>query len=195
MVREKWINKRTAMALFVVVIMVASIGGFVLNSSYSEGGDAFRYKGIKFKRLQDTYVGEIDGQEVSFYFHPENVQHINLSQDVLDKLDLVYQVYMTSDPNSTIKHDIALVQYDFAPILDNSFNIYSSTAFTGENEFNIPIITCDNATDSIPVIEFQESDDIGISIDGNCIVIKGYDANSLLSVRDRLLYSMFKITE
>ena len=102
------------------------------------------------------------------------------------------EIDTTSKINDTFSEEIALAQYNMALTLNN-VNIYLRKGFTQNNTFNLPIITCENATFAVPIIYFKQSNETKITIEDNCIIAEAINAVEILRIKDRLLYSILGI--
>ena len=64
---------------------------------------------------------------------------------------------------------------------------------TEVNEFTLPVITCDDATSSVPVLYFVESNETKIYSENGCIIAEAKFETDLLRIKDRLLYERLGI--
>jgi len=167
--------------------MVASVVGFIW-----QGGGAIVDKGLKFKEAGNKFATKIDGKNREFYTLPQQAELIEADQAAIDALKSTRMLYITSDPNSTLKQSIALAEFEIGNIFIEE-GIYATHAFTTENEFGAMQLTCDNATAAVPVIYFTNSTETKISYENNCIIIESTSDFNMLSVRDRLLYGYYGI--
>lgn len=65
--------------------------------------------------------------------------------------------------------------------------------FTTNNTFDMPIITCEDATPVVPIIYFKQSNQTKVSLEENCIIVEARNNIDILRIKDRLLYSMLGI--
>ena len=59
--------------------------------------------------------------------------------------------------------------------------------------YNLPIITCDNATEFVPVIYFKDSNITKFTLENNCIIGESNSREGFLALKDRLLYALFDV--
>ncbi|MBW2980388.1 hypothetical protein KY360_03160 [Candidatus Woesearchaeota archaeon] len=182
-------NKRmqTIMMGFIAFIMVTSIVGFL----WKGGQPKVEYNGIPFVQEASGWTAEINTQKISFNYHPNEVEHINISPAITQRLDTV-EIDTTYDINDSYAEYIAKVQYTLGLGLNN-FDIFVVKGFTEENEFNRPVITCDDATAYVPVIYFKKSNETKVYLEGNCIMAEAYRGDDLIKIKDRLLYTILGI--
>ena len=63
-----------------------------------------------------------------------------------------------------------------------------------ENEiYNYPIITCDNATEFIPVIYLKKGEETQIYTEGNCIIAEAAFEQAFIALKDKLMYTILGI--
>ncbi len=187
--RKEKKSKWGAILVFLIAfIMVSSIIGFL----YGGETDTFKYKGIKFTRTQTQWSTTINNKKMVFDYFPGEVEMINVSSDVITALVNKPEIDTTSKINDTFSEEIALAQYNMALTLNN-LNIYLRRGFTTNNTFDLPIITCENATIVVPVLYFKQSNQTKIALEDNCIITEASSNIDILRIKDRLLYSMLGI--
>ena len=189
--KKKKDSKRlqTIMMGFIAFIMVTSIMGFV----WKGGTNKVMYNDVPFVQEPTGWSANINGQKILFNYHPEEVEFINISPAIIQRLHTL-ELDTTYDLNDTYAEYIAKVQYTLELGLNN-FDIFIVRGFTTENEFNKPIITCNNATPYVPVLYFKKSNQTKISLEDNCIIVEAYRGQDLIRIKDRLLYTIFGVME
>lgn len=187
MKKKKKSKKEVWMMGFIAFILVMSVMGFV----WKGGPPKVEYNEIPFVQEGTGWSTMIEGQKVLFNYHPEEVDYINLSQSITQRLSTV-ELDITYDFNDTYAEYIAKVQYTMEIGL-SAFNIFIVKGFTAENEFDRPVITCDDATPYVPVIYFKKSNQTRISLEDNCIIAEAYRGEDLAKIKDRLLYAIFGV--
>jgi hypothetical protein len=108
-------------------------------------------------------------------------------------------VFITTafNPNSTSLQEIALVNLHFSLYLkdSNGVNKIINQAVLQESpNYQLPVVSCANATLQTPVIVFNLSDTPSIVDDNNCIYFNGR-GKDYLGVRDRLVYSYYGVIQ
>ena len=179
------------MAVIIAFIMVGSILGYV---SIDRQTSQFKYNGIKFTQTTEGWSTTLNNKKVIFDYFPSDVEQIELSDDISTILLNKPEIDATSEINDTFSEEIALAQYNMALTLNN-LNIYVRVGFTTINTFNLPILTCKDATQAVPIIYFIQSNQTKITIKNNCIIAEAKNNIDILRIKDRLLYSMLGITE
>lgn len=173
--------------IFIVVIMLTSTIGYVF-----KGGSKEKYNDFSFSRTDDgRWYTEINGKQLAFDYFPSELENINLSAEIIDKIKSTRMIYFTHDPENRYREDIALLKEIFWPY----FQIYADNGLTVENTFNLLVIDCDNATISLPVVYFKESNQTGFYLDNNCIICELRSGEDFTALKERLLYSLFGVME
>lgn len=187
--KKKRINSSGVMAIFIVIIMTSSIIGFMWNSS----DETFKYKEYQFGRQGDYFTLNLDKKQLNFYYFPSDIQDINFSYELKYKLENSQMIYFTFNPES--KHIIYLdkARFDLTTELQKT-NIYiQSGKIKNTTNYNLPIITCDNATEFVPVVYFKDSNITKFTLENNCIIGESNSREGFLALKDRLLYALFDI--
>jgi len=192
--RERKIEKRKQilMGSILVFLMVASGFGVIIGSRANE----MRYGKFKFYLKNNRYVTKINDNEMPFYFLPSQVDYINLSSIITNKLREAYLVMITFNPGDKANLQfIEITRFDLSQLLGKV--AYNGVLNTSE-EYDLPIITCTNATLNTPVLVFNVSDTTSITpsiVDiNNCIYLNAR-GTEFLKLRDRLLYSYYGVIQ
>ncbi len=189
--KQKGFRKELLMPLFIALIMVMSVFGYMWGSSKTK----MTYNEFKFYQLENNnYMFKINGKSVVFNYYPEDLEQINSTKG-LKKLFAGPMVYATSDPNSPYAESIAEVQFNLGKILGEFKNIYVQNAFTSQTEYPLPVITCENASRVIPVITIEKSNTTQITAQGTCIIIEAKTKQDIIALYERLLYSILGVME
>ncbi len=187
-------NGKKWFAIFVGAIMLMSVAGFVFSFNPSAQGANFRYGGLEFKQAQQGFfTTEVNGKQIDFFYRPEDVLEIDVQAAAVDKLTRSRVIYITYYWNSTLAESMALLQFDTANLLDSLHTVFAQATSETENPFNLPVISCANATSFVPVLLFQEANNTAIGPDsGNqdCIVLNASSETGFWRVADRLKYAI-----
>ncbi|MBD3314075.1 hypothetical protein GF345_06540 [Candidatus Woesearchaeota archaeon] len=189
--KPKGLTKTAWMGIFIAAIMILSVVGFMWNGNTAPDLD---YNGHSFTLTQDRmFMMEHEGQNIVFYNHPSEVEHISIggAGDVLSDTRMMYS---TLDPQDEYSEVIGATQYDIKKVLDSEGTLFAY-AFTEENEYNKTIITCSNATASVPVLYFRKSNLTNVSFDDGCIIAEAESEYGMIMLRDRLLYAITGVIE
>ena len=186
-------NRRLFMSIFIVVIMSLSVFGFMMGK---DSGTQLRYNDLKFTQLtvgnQLKWVTEINKQDIAFDYFPANIENIEIDPAIIDRIKNSPQIDFTSDPNSTFKEAIALSQFELSKVFAVAEK-YSRVGFNQENEYNIPVITCEETTSIIPVLFFERSNETKVYQKNNCIFVTARSQQDFLILKDRLIYGVFGV--
>ncbi len=184
MKKERHSKGAVYVAIFIAAIMVTSVLGFIFGERSQE---SMTYGKHNFDKKNLKWVTKINGKDASFDYFPAEVELINLSDSAVNSILNSKMVYVTYDPNQT-NEDLGVAQFDLNQQL-MLLNIYVGNGMTASNKYGIPIITCKNATQFVPVVVLESSTNNTIKEEGNCIILNG----NPLMLKDRLLYSVFGV--
>ncbi|MFC2134740.1 hypothetical protein ACFLTH_09000 [Bacteroidota bacterium] len=183
-------KKRFWMGFLLVFLMIFS-GAGILIGSRSDSSD-WEYNGFKFRQIENYYIGEFDQKEVIFNFLPHTLLTINTSGNVKDAISRP-MLYLGFDPDSSVQNllYIDLVRNDFER---NSDAVIVSTIMKESDIYALPVMTCDNATQYVPMIYFKVANETSIKEDNNCIILSGQGIQ-FLQLRDMLLYIKYGVID
>ncbi len=186
---------KKGIAIFLGLIMLLSVAGFVLSLNPSGQGQNFRHAGLAFEQLPDgSYSAGINGRDVGFVFRPDDVSGLEVPEAVAKKLSGTKALYITYYWNSTLAQEMALFQFDMGNLLAAK-EVYVQPAFTTESPVNISVRACGDATAYVPVLLMQPANNTAIGLDAgnrNCIVLNSSDSASFLRMADRLKYRLIE---
>jgi len=184
-------KRKRAISIFIALIMILSaLGVYLGNSSTS-----INYKEIKFNILEDNrYSTKINKNTFIFDYSPYVVETIAINSDIIQRIKNSVQVDFTSDPQSEFKESIALSQFEIAKVLSLD-NIFARTGFISKNDYNLPIITCDNSTASIPVVLFMKSNETKVYNQDYCIIVSASSNPDMVALKDRIIYGYLGVIE
>ena len=188
--KKKLFSKQNMVSLFIVFIMVSSVIGYMWGK---DTGESFKYKDYKFFRKGREWTLKADGIELAFDNFPTDVESINVSSDIIDRLKGLIEIDTTCDENDSHTEVIAKAQYSMWDVLSKTSNTYVRVGMIDENEFNLPVITCDDASADIPVLYFKRSNMTEVETEDNCIIIEAKNEIDVLRVKDRILYGLLGI--
>ena len=182
-------RKRLFMSLFIVAIMTLSVLGYMIGRGSEE---TTKYNNFRFNKANNKWVTKIDKRDVRFDYFPSSVEDINITGEIINKIKNSIQMDVTSDVDSEFKEQISLFQFELAYALSVTGQ-FIRRGFTSENEFNISVITCENATEYIPVLMFEKTNKTEVYREDNCIIISAKTESDFTALKDRILYGIFGI--
>ncbi|MBD3310606.1 hypothetical protein GF351_05295 [Candidatus Woesearchaeota archaeon] len=189
--KEKKVSKEMILTLFIAFIMIASVLGYSILQ-----GDQIqkrKYGDIVLVQRDMSWVAKVNQHELKFRYLPEELQDIEIGQEAVESIRNTYEVDTTSAPDDENKEAIALFQHDLAGLLD-SMDIYLRQGFTEENEFDLPIISCANATSSVPVLKLATANSTVFSMQDGCMIAEASSSVGFIKLRDKLMYSLIGIS-
>lgn len=176
-------------SIFIAVILISSIVGYIFGDAQER---VSRYNGIKFTLTSKGWKTIYQDKIYIFSFVPVDVEDIALPDSI--NLNNLLEIDVTYEFNSTYKENIAEAIFELLNIVTKN-NIYLRQGFTTNNSFNIPIITCEDATPSVPVLYYKSSNQTNISQQNNCIIIEANNQNLFLAQTDRIAYKILGIMD
>lgn len=189
---EKKSKLPLVITIFIAFLMLTSVIGYL---GFGSDVTVTKYNGFKVREFGNHVDLKIDGKYVPFTTHPADAASVDMDPAVMDALKGAKQVYLTFNPAQTqdyLQH-IDYNRFEFANQL-TQFNIYVIQGVTQSMpSAALPQITCNNATQFIPVIEFREAEDTKITKEGNCIILEALEPSDFLRLRERIIYGFYGV--
>ena len=136
--KQKGFRKEVIMPIFIVVIMVMSVFGFMWGS----GKTKLNYNGAKFYQLDTgSFLLKINNYNAAFSYYPSELELLEMPAGA-SALFSTPMFYTTSEYNSTFKETIEQVKFNIAEIMGETLEIYVENAYTAETEYDTSVITC-----------------------------------------------------
>jgi len=176
----------------IVFLMISSVFG-VMFGGYYDQASKIKYGEYTFEAENGKYTTKIDGEYYKFDYSPDFIEDITVEQNALNKLSDSPQMKFAYDYQSDSAKQIALSFFE----LQNNFltSKHIVLGSTLPNNFGHQIVNCENATEFIPVLLFQEGDETRLYIEGNCIIGEAVTADEFLVLKDRIAYSILGVME
>ena len=193
--KEKKERKKWGLILFLVVIMIGTSFSFIFYG-LSPVSDKIKYNGYTFTFVpsQNIWIAKIQGRDAAFSFLPKDVETVSLLDDSIKKLQSKLEIDATYAPNSTYREAIALAQHQMGLTLAQ-YSVFVRKGFAANNTFNLPVITCDDATALAPVIYFKKSETSSQIIEGSCITLNLRSRDEAHVIKDMILLGVLGLLE
>lgn len=175
------------------IVMIGSLFGVVL-FGFGGGATSIKYNDFKFVNKGNFWSTVVDGREAIFTYFPSDVETIVIGDNVINRLENRLEIDVTSDFNDTFAEQISLAEYNLVITLNN-FNIFVMQGFTTENDYNFPIITCEDATSFVPLIYFRSSNETKVYMEDDCMIAEALRQEDVERIKDRLVYGMLGVIE
>lgn len=185
--KRKEKRKKFWIGAIMVFLMTFGILGVFTNS---EGRQKWEYNGFKFTQEESFYVTKINGEKMGFNYLPQTLQSINITGDLKGKI-ISPTMFITFDPESSLQNLLYIdtIRNDLQATLDSVV----ISAKTKESEaYILPIITCENATQFVPVLYFNVSNTTSIVETNGCVVLNGQTVE-FFKLRDLVVYTYYGV--
>ena len=189
--KEKKDKKKWGLILFIVFIMIGTSVSFVF-FGFEPQNDVEKYEGIRFVKFSDRWEAKINGIKAAFSFLPTEVGNIFVKNDFASMLQGKLEIDVTYDLNNTYKESIALAQHQMGLTL-GQYNIFVRKGFTTNNTFNMPVITCHDATSNVPVVYFRNGNLSNIHSENGCFIVEAATNADFIKAKDRILYGILGV--
>lgn len=171
--------------------MIGSVFG-VMFYGFTNQDTVVKYGNHKFTRSEQDSLWHFTNYDQGYTFNylPQEVDFLNISDGFVAKLKDTLEIDTTSEPDSRFAESISVAQFSLSQNLPQKF---IRIGFTENSTYDVPILTCDDATSNIPVIYFRSSNQTTIVEQGNCLIAESRDDYGFLRVKDRILYSILEL--
>ncbi|MEM4755873.1 MAG: hypothetical protein QW594_01955 [Candidatus Woesearchaeota archaeon] len=193
-------RKKILLALVTAFLMISSILA-VVTYNQEQQATALEYNGFNFIQ-QQTKDGlfwsiKINKKQFLFQWHPSQLEEIPFTST--KPLLTESQKIAISSPNpkslgETQANDLAYGIY----MLDNHLKAIGKEVVHGLSDatgFDIPKITCEDASPQMPVIVFMYANQTAVSVEQNCILLIGRSSTELLMISERMQYELLGVMQ
>ncbi|RME55471.1 hypothetical protein D6777_00420 [Candidatus Woesearchaeota archaeon] len=162
------------LGLFIISIMVLSALNFY---DTSEKDNEYTYQGKKFIRTENNlWTTYLPNKQLTIISNPKDLENISINYIPLNILNSMQKIYLSINPKDRnqealyeLKRNIPL-----SPLV--------VTACYEDNELctELPLKSCEDATDNIGVILLKESNLTKVEFKNNCLTIQGKELVKLV---------------
>ena len=197
--KRKIFTPGSALALFVIFIMVGSAIGFVMMGSPTGGRQGDRvYEDYAFSMTQGGYwITEYENRYLRFHNLPGEVKNIELPDDAIESISNAGLVTLTFHPEDDNIEFIESTRMELEEQLQRELGIMVQAGVL-ENVTpyeDMSVVDCESANPQNIVIKMETKDEQSISFENNCLHLKGHTGNSFYRMKDRLVYTLTGIIE
>jgi hypothetical protein len=187
-------RKQTILSVIIVVIMVSSVLGIMVNRDSDP--NTFEYnlnnQTFKFGKYYNRYYLTSEYGRIYFYNLPDQLR-VNLSESISTNLKNSQMLYITFNPEGEDLSYIDLARLELTEeYIKNDIYFISGKIQESDKYPSLPLIDCNNATFYTPVIKFERSNITEIETEGNCIIMKGRGLD-FVRYRDLLVYNLYGV--
>jgi len=160
-------KKQLILAIFIIVLMVSSVIGFIYVNPTNDNSGSFDYKGFKFRLdANGRYFTEVNGASFIFDYNPRDLNNIELPDFIIQN-QKYYILTNLTQLNANLDYSINKLRYNL-----NLLGILTIPACINEQECNpnLPIKDC-----NVDAFYFKKGNINKVSIENKCIIIEGDD--------------------
>ena len=188
-------KRKKMISLFIVVVMVMSAAGFMIDYAFKE---KLEYNGFKFENTEQGFVTKLNGNKIAFNYYPTQLESINISSEAMNGIKSAKMIGVSYDPNSYLVETMAQLQYYLDMSLPELFGIFVQKGLTNNIGYEMAELTCENATAASPVIVFLETGEnetSDFSYENSCLTFKASTEQELVMQTERLVYGISGIMQ
>lgn len=184
--KKSLFSSKIVISIFFSLIMVTSILAIIFGGNTTTE-DTVDYGDFRFVRKADHWEVEVDKKVISVYNHPSMLEDIEVDPEIINRLRNTEMVYITSPTQGEQLEYFGLAAYEMSQVLEE-FDVFPAAGISDNNTgYNVPLITCDSATATVPVITFEYTNESKVYLDSNCIKIDGVTGFDIVRIKDRLV--------
>jgi len=207
--KEKKYDSGWIVIFSIVAILLIVLGGIFLSqfqrekavyeqhhltyNDYNFTRDASGAWTVWLYKYQQPYI-------MQTYYTPVDVESVSYDDNVTTYIHALAQdndrLYIALDPDFPA---IAVVAFaEIKKVLGDQYdllNIDARAAYSRDDgyHYDLPILTCANATAEEPVLLMNVTDRNSIILDGDCVLVEAESYEALVLVADRLLFAVVGI--
>ncbi len=180
------LDKKTWMSLFIAVIMIVSVIGFSL--SFAQPAEKLEYNDYTFVRTAQGLQTKVNNIKLYFYHFPRDLEDIPFADGAKTALGNARVLWFSYDSNDLFGQESADALYYIEEVLGTLDKTYVQRGLVNNTGYQLPEITCANASAAVPVLILKSGNETAISFESNCIIGTAASDKEVYQVGDRLLY-------
>lgn len=192
-------EKKSKTGLYIAIlfslIMIGGVAGiFMSNPSTSSN----TYGSYSFTNTNNQWTTQINGKQISFFFMPQQVSTISIPSQALQLIKTSQDILLTFNPENSTQQQLQafdVFRLEFSQAVNDVYpqKRVGFAVSQPSSAYNLPIITCANASYYVPVIYAQYSNDTSVKLNNDCIQISASDEYGLLGIMDSLRYRIYGV--
>lgn len=183
-------RKKVYMSVFIIVIMVLSVFGYVANfysgGSSNDQTSRYSYNGYEFSRNDNQWEVSVEGEQYNFAFHPLDL-NFNIPSRVSEKIDSNDDITLLINPDMDQIQYVELSRFKLQEFLRSRGKNVNSAVVNSSDRYDLPVKKCDSNSSSLSIY-FNNSLNSRSSVDGNCINIGGTTSSDYLGFSEKIIY-------
>ena len=190
--RSKMTSNKILISVFFSIVLITSILGIILGND-SSTTDSNSYNGTEFVTSGNYWQFEYEGKDVQVYNHPSVLEDVDVDPAVFSAIKSTKIVYISTPVLGENLNYIGTAAYELSDAL-NLIGIYTSQGISDNNtNYQVPLITCENSTQFVPVVLFNYTNESRIHMDGNCIRVDSETRYDVIRNSDRLVLGLLGV--
>jgi len=154
------------------------------------------YNGHKIKLDGNYYVIKTDYGDVYGYTYPSYLETIEFVKSLSNAINPAGEIIILFDPDDEYINYIELFRSELAQRDLYNLGKTASFAITKENdEYSFPVLDCESAPVATIYLRTINLTTSHIYQEGNCIILEGESGLNLARVKDRFVYTLYKVME
>lgn len=185
-------SNRSAIIITILISAFMILSVFEVVLFYNPGTDQLKYGKYSFNTVQSGYQVKANGKYYVFDYFPSDVEQINLSPSISSQLKNAQALIFSFNPEESADNlqYVDTLRYELSQ--QSPIPIIAAVTNISLNYSGLPVLTCTNATNLVPVILLNISADTSISQNDNCIIMNA-KLKQIVAAKDRIVYSMLGI--
>ncbi len=191
---KKIFDPKLLMVYFVVILMVGSGFGFVMN--YNTGGGVEYFNEYRFRQTEQGFILLYEGEQLEFLNHPQQVMNFDIPDEAISALEATGYFTLSFEPAIG---EIGETQYAMSVIFQHLYTTMDKMVGIGVTEedmlHDLNVVNCSDSTIMSPVVVFKEGNESTIKFDGDsgCIEVVSGTPWHRVQFADHLVYRMLEV--
>ena len=170
-------------------ILILSTFGFILGNT-TNNDTTTTYNGYAIEATPEGLFVNIAGRRVSFSTYPDAISDLKPDQAIVDLVKNTRALVITYNPNEERPELFGGAQYALEQELTDTYVMRALTNATG---YELPELTCANATALAPVLYYVSGNTTRYTLKNNCIIGEVTIAEDVNLLKDAFLYSYYGV--
>lgn len=186
--RIKSPKSRLLLPLFIVIIMITSILGFMWKEPTT---DQHKYNDYLFTQTDKGWITYVNNRPLLLTSDPKSLEFVPIEDISLSELNSAQKIYLSTNPEDSL-NQVALYNFQKNVVPLISTRLVTSCTVDIPQCSEKPIKTCNDTSDTVKVIIFKSSNQTAVKYRENCLTIQGNNQN-LTQATDKLILRLWGI--
>ncbi|MBS1266639.1 MAG: hypothetical protein MAG795_00607 [Candidatus Woesearchaeota archaeon] len=182
--RRKKKNNSKIISIILAFVLVSSMLGIIVGKDTKQTN---KYNGYEFTQQGEYWYFQHNNKNYRILNYPSSLENLDFDSNIVKQVQTTKMVYITIPVTGQNLEYIGTSAFDLSQFLGEQGIYPINSVSNNQTDYELPYITCTNATIPIPVIAFEQSNQTKAYAKNNCLILSANTGYDYIQLKDRFL--------